>query len=233
MSKTNGSQAGKPPEGHVGNIGKTPESHVGKPPQSLVGFFGGSFNPPHNGHVSAALRAIDALGLDKLVVMTAREAPHKQLPPGSPPPEHRLAMARLAFEHLPRCEVSDWEIRRAAPTYTVDTLAHLRAGGGIPVLVVGSDMFLTLHEWKRTDEFLPVTRVAVLLRDALQGGHVRHYASFLSERYGTDVDCVVHTPVVISSTQLRAALGTGGGRDHLPAAVYEYIVANGLYRRPW
>ena len=196
---------------------------------AITGLFGGSFNPPHIGHVTAAMRAVEALGLDKIIIMPTGRPSHKLLPFATPLPEDRLAMARLAFEDLPHCEVSDWEISRPLPAYTADTLEYLRETGLSPILIVGSDMFLTLHEWARADQLLSLTRVAVLLRNPSQAGQVSRHAAFLAHRYGAAIDWIEHTPVEISSTELRGLLKSGKGREYLPKHVCEYICKKRLY----
>ena len=196
---------------------------------SQIGLFGGSFNPPHNGHVSAVTRAMEALALSRMVIMPAGCPPHKDLPPDTPSAEDRLAMARLAFAEVPGCEVSDWEMLSSGPGYTFDTLDWLRGNGFHPTLIVGSDMLLTLHEWHRVDELLAFTRVAALVRAADQETVMRRQAAFLAHRYGAAIDWIDHTPVEISSSEIRTALRRGQGKDHLPEPVAAYIQKKHLY----
>ena len=94
-----------------------------------IGIFGGTFNPPHLGHLAAARAAIQALDLDKLLIIPASIPPHKELPEGTPPAEHRLAMTRKLADALllpDKVEVSSIELDRAGKSYTSDTLAQLR-----------------------------------------------------------------------------------------------------------
>ena len=94
-----------------------------------IGIYGGTFNPPHLGHLAAARTAISALGLDKLLIIPASIPPHKELPEGTPPPEHRLAMAAKLADALllpEKVEVSRLELDRAGKSYTSDTLAQLK-----------------------------------------------------------------------------------------------------------
>jgi len=194
-----------------------------------VGLFGGSFNPPHNGHVSAARRVLDTLAPDSLVIMPAGHPPHKEFPPGTPSPDDRLTMTKLAFAAWPKCEVSDWEMCNPAPGYTADTLDRMRSGRCQLILIVGTDMFLTLHEWARAAELLAVTRVAVLARAGGQDSAISRQGAFLAHRYGAAIEWIPHEPVEISSTELRAMLRSGHGREFLPEAVYEYILEKRLY----
>jgi nicotinate-nucleotide adenylyltransferase len=195
----------------------------------LVGVFGGSFTPPHNGHVSAARRVCETLALDSLVVMPAAVPPHKDLSPDAPSPENRLAMTKLAFAGIPRCVVSDLEICLRKPVYTADTLRRMRSDETQLILIVGADMFLTLHEWIRAADILTHTRVAVLIRAVGQEEAVRQQADFLAAHYGAVIDRIEHTPLEISSTELRALLRDGRGRTYIPEPVFGYIRENRLY----
>ena len=92
-----------------------------------IGVYGGAFNPPHLGHITAARAVFELLKLDKLLVIPTGHPPHKTLPPGTPRPEQRLEMTRLAMAQAglgDRVEVSDMELRREGSSYTADTLAR-------------------------------------------------------------------------------------------------------------
>ena len=92
-----------------------------------IGIYGGTFNPIHRGHLTAARAAMDALGLDRLLLIPASVPPHKALPQGSAEPADRLEMAALACAQLgPKAQALDTELRRTGPSYTVDTLRQLR-----------------------------------------------------------------------------------------------------------
>ena len=108
-----------------------------------IGVYGGTFDPPHWGHITAARAAMEQLELDKLVLIPDRVPPHKALPEGSASPEQRLEMAALATAELgKRAEVSDWALRRDGPSFTSDTLAELRREHPEDTLwlLMGSDM---------------------------------------------------------------------------------------------
>ena len=92
-----------------------------------IGIFGGTFNPPHLGHVQAVTAAREELGLDRVLLIPAAVPPHKQLPPHSPDADMRLELTRLAVAQLPWAEASDIELRRSGPSYTADTLTQLAA----------------------------------------------------------------------------------------------------------
>ena len=109
-----------------------------------IAVFGGSFNPPHIGHVRAAVAARQALGADRLIVIPTGISPHKPQPEGSPSARARLEMTRLAFEGYDGVEVSDMELCREGKSYTVDTLEELSRTfeGAELFLLMGTDMLL-------------------------------------------------------------------------------------------
>ena len=124
-----------------------------------IGIYGGTFNPPHLGHLAAARAAIDALGLDKLLIVPDAVPPHKALPEGTPAAEHRLAMAEKLADALllPKvAQASDLELTREGKSYTADTVAAVRAQEPDAELwlLMGTDMFLTLHRWYHPEEIL-------------------------------------------------------------------------------
>ncbi|WP_332815781.1 nicotinate-nucleotide adenylyltransferase [Ramlibacter sp.] len=194
-----------------------------------LGVFGGAFDPPHLAHVALARAAIDQLRLDELRVFPTGQAWHKSraLSAG----EHRLAMAREAFGGLPQAVVDDRELRRAGPTYTVDTLRQLRAEHPQAelLLVIGADQAEALHSWRNSDDIIRLATLAVAARarpdpdappfdaSTLPGG--RHVA--------------VELPAMpVSATQIRARVQAGQDIAQLvPAGVASYIARHHLYSR--
>ena len=139
-----------------------------------IGIFGGTFNPPHLGHLAAAEAAIGALGLDKLYIVPASIPPHKELPEGTPAPEHRLSMAAKLADALllpEKLEVSSLELDREGKSYTADTLAALHAEypGAELWLLMGTDMFLTLHLWHDPEAILKLAGVCAFGRAEQDG----------------------------------------------------------------
>ena len=124
-----------------------------------IGIFGGTYNPPHLGHMAAAKAAIETLHLDKLLLIPDRIPPHKELPENPVSNEDRLAMTRIMGDRLD-CpdvvEVSDLEMHRTGKSYTADTLRQLRQVYPTDELwlMMGTDMFLTLHSWYQPEEIL-------------------------------------------------------------------------------
>ena len=139
-----------------------------------IGIYGGSFNPPHLGHLAAARAAASALGLDKLVFVPAGLPPHKELPAGSPTPGQRLAMTEIAADQLLLPEVTevwDVELHREGRSYTADTLeaAAERWPGAELWLLMGTDMFLTLHQWHKPERILSLAGVCAFGRTEADG----------------------------------------------------------------
>ena len=134
-----------------------------------IGIYGGTFNPPHLGHLTAAECVFRMLKLDKLLLIPAGLPPHKALPAGSPTAEQRLEMTRLACEQLglgEQAEVLDIELRREGKSYTSDTLAaiHERWPDAELWLLMGTDMFLTLQAWHEPETILKLAGIAAFGR---------------------------------------------------------------------
>lgn len=198
-----------------------------------IGVYGGTFNPIHRGHLTAARAAADALGLEKVLLIPDNLPPHKELPAGSATGEDRLAMCRLTAGEVPGMEVLDLELRRSGPSYTSDTLAELHAQYPDDELwlLVGSDMFLSLQEWHEPERILSLAGIAAFHRT--RGDETERFAqqkAYLEQIYGARVALLENPDVVeISSTELRAQLAQGRGRNFLTEAVYGYVLRRGLY----
>ncbi|MDL2273555.1 nicotinate (nicotinamide) nucleotide adenylyltransferase [Oscillospiraceae bacterium OttesenSCG-928-G22] len=198
-----------------------------------IGLFGGTFNPPHLGHVQSVEYARRELGLSRILVVPAGIPPHKALPFDTAPPEDRLTMTKLAFSGLDFCDVSDMELTRGGTSYTVDTLweLHERDSDAVITLLVGGDMFLSLHTWFKPEELFALASIGVFSRKASEQAEIKAHAGFLMERFGATVH-IIDAPVLeISSTELRLRVRSGGSVEGLlPESVKEYILHKGLYR---
>ena len=201
-----------------------------------IGIYGGTFNPPHLGHLAAAKAAMEALGLDQLLFMPAAQPPHKELPEGSPTGEDRLAMVELLADSMlqPRVvSVSDLELKRSGKSYTADTLTqlHEQYPDAELWLLMGTDMFLTLHQWYRPETILKLANVCTFGRAAADTEAVfAPQQKYLETTYGAKTRLITIPDLVeISSTELRKALDEGRGGDYLLPAVYGYILLHGLY----
>ena len=198
-----------------------------------IGVYGGTFNPIHRGHLTAARAAADALGLEKVLLIPDNLPPHKALPAGSATSEDRLEMCRLTAGEVPGLEVLDLELRRSGPSYTSDTLAELHAQYPDDELwlLVGSDMFLSLQEWHEPERILSLAGIAAFHRT--RGDETERFAqqkANLEQIYGARVALLENPDVVeISSTELRVQLAQGRGRSFLTEAVCGYVLRRGLY----
>ena len=203
-----------------------------------IGVYGGTFNPPHLGHLTAARAVFDLLKLDKLLLVPAGMPPHKALPAGSPTAEQRLEMTRLAAEQLglgDRAEVLDLELRREGKSYTADTLAQIRDlhPGAELWLLMGTDMFLTLQTWHAPEEILALAGIAAFGRTEEDTEEL--FSVQRDYLYRTYPDARIFTLTIpgvvdISSTELRQQLAADRGANLLAPAVYGYILREGLYR---
>ena len=196
-----------------------------------IGIYGGTFNPPHIGHIRATLAAVQALKLDKLLVIPDRIAPHKALPEGSASPEQRLSMLRLALDGEATVEVSDLELRREGVSYTVDTLREIRARypDAELTLLMGTDMFLSFQNWRCPEEILSMAGLGVFYR-----GDRGEKAAIDAKKVEMEADgariTLVHNEIVdISSTDLRRMLVFHCAEPFLPNGVGDYIRQRGLY----
>ena len=151
-----------------------------------IGIYGGTFNPPHLGHVLAAKAAKEALGLDKVLLVPDAEPPHKALPEGSPTPQQRVELTRLAAQDEPWLEVSEVELGRPGKSYTSDTLRALseRYPGDTLYLLMGTDMFLSLHTWHEPDVICRLAVIVGMHREADKDGAMEQQKSLLEERFG-------------------------------------------------
>ncbi|HEX4106778.1 MAG TPA: nicotinate (nicotinamide) nucleotide adenylyltransferase [Solirubrobacteraceae bacterium] len=197
---------------------------------SRLGILGGSFNPPHLGHLACAEQARRELGLERVALMPVGMPPHK--PAGEDPGrEHRLTMAELAVAGHDGLCVSSRELRRPGPSYTVDTLREIHASdpGAELTFIVGGDMASTLPQWREPRAILELARIAVAGRDGLAPEQVR---AALAPLDGNDRLVFLHMPPLdVSSSQVRERVAADESIAELvPGAVADYIHEHGLYR---
>ena len=196
-----------------------------------IGIFGGTFSPPHNGHLQAAKAFMEQMWLDILYVIPTALPPHKEMDiPVSA--EHRLQMCRLAFSEMEGVYVSDMEIRRGGKSYTVDTLRELAGEDRRIFLLCGTDMMLTLDQWREPDEIFRLCYPVYIRRDtdlSLDELIVKKIAEY-NEKYGKVVRRIVVDPIEMSSSEVRACLKNGKPVSRmLSPSVEKYISDNHLY----
>lgn len=193
-----------------------------------IGVFGGTFDPVHDGHVKPVAAAADRFGLDRVIWVPARLAPHKEAAPTDA--RHRVAMIALATAGRPDWAISFDELDREPPSYTVDTLRHLSARflRDELWLLMGTEALAGFGKWKEPDEILRLARIAAFHREPFVGDRL----------HVPDVPGIQNRLAVfdggsfkISATDLRNDLGRGGtAAGRVPAPVAEYITKHRLYR---
>lgn len=199
-----------------------------------IGIYGGTFNPIHSGHMEAAKFAAEYLALDTLYLIPAGMPPHKSLAEDTPEAEHRLGMTRLAAGTMGKnVKVLDLELKRTGKSYTVDTLRELKAMHPEDELYffMGTDMFLTFQKWYRPEEIAKLCTLCAFGRSEADTEELfAVQREYLAKTFDAKIVTIALPKIVdISSTELRAALKRGEGRDFLADAVYGYILREKLY----
>jgi nicotinate-nucleotide adenylyltransferase len=204
--------------------------------------FGGSFNPIHFGHLLIADEALEQLALDRVLFVPAAAPPHK--PAHSlAPAEDRYEMVRVAIAGHPRFEVSDIELRRRGPSFTVDTLEALHGDDEELLLLIGSETFLDLLSWRQPRRLVELARLVVVPRTASAFDPESTAAQKVlreigAARFAAPTDAVAPRAVVVmhatslpvSSSELRARARAGGSLAYrTPDAVIAYIQRRRLY----
>ena len=196
-----------------------------------VGIYGGTFSPPHIGHVEAARAFVNSVELDELIIIPTFTPPHKAYS-GEVSAEDRLRMCELAFSEIAKTAVSDLEIRRGGKSYTYLTLEELTAAGVELYLLCGTDMFVTLDEWRNAERIFELAHICYLRREndpqaeALIEQKKERYIS----EYSAKITAISHDVIEVSSTELRDVISSGRISELIPKAVFEFIEMRGLYR---
>ena len=193
--------------------------------------YGGSFNPPHCGHVEAAMTLSEELKPDKLLIIPANIPPHKELAEGSPSAQERLLLTKLAFSDIPEAEVTDIELHREGRSYTATTVEQLveQYPDAELYLAMGTDMLLSFEEWYRFRFLLEKLTLAVFVRGQGEEAEMLRHADYLKRQYGARIIPLHHDPRAMSSRDIRDMLCRRMGASLLPERVYERIIANGDY----
>jgi nicotinate-nucleotide adenylyltransferase len=194
-----------------------------------LGVLGGTFDPVHLGHLAAARAAKECASLDRVVLMPSAHPPHRM--DAVADAAERLAMCRLAVEGDPAFEVSDLEIRRGGPSYTVDTLDELRRSESASelFLILGWDAARLFASWREPQKVRDLASVVVVSRPGTESpdGAALRAAGLDASRV---VLCLEPTPD-ISASRLRRAIAAGEPIEGLvPEPVERYIAERGLYR---
>jgi len=212
---------------------------------ACIGVFGGSFNPIHFGHLLVADELCEALALDRLIFVPAAQPPHK------PPAElatahHRHQMTALAVDEHPRFEVSDIELKRGGPSYTVDTLTQLAPQGAL-ALLIGSETFLDLLAWREPRQIARLARLVIVPRNSTGFDPQAPAAQKVLKELGLPPfvtlgqalgEGAIEAPLLvyaaslpISGSDLRRRAREGRSLAYrMPEVVAAYIRDHGLYR---
>ncbi len=193
-----------------------------------TGILGGTFNPPHLGHLHAAQLAHDALKLDRVLFIPTNIPPHKTLPENTASPKARCEMVRLLTADTPWAQLDTIEIDRGGASYTVDTLRALHERGEDDLhLIIGTDMLLSFDKiWRAPDEIARLAALSVCARENEDWDALERKAELLRETLGATVELVRGDSLTISSTELRQ----GGDLHRFTApAVADYIEREHLY----
>lgn len=195
-----------------------------------IGIYGGTFNPPHIGHMRAAAHAAEMLKLDRLLLIPNGSAPHKIVADGASG-EQRLQMLQLSARGLKMAEVSDIELKREGKSYTADTIAQLRElyPEDELVLMMGTDMFLSFLTWYQPEQIMENASLAVFYR-----GEKNEQAAIADQKeklegMGAKITLVANPVTAISSTDLRRMLIFRCADPFLCPGVGDYIREHGLY----
>ena len=193
--------------------------------------YGGSFNPPHIGHVRSVRAAAASLRPDRIFLVPTALPPHKMLDLHSPPADERLYMTRLAFGEVPGAEILDIELKRRGASYTAHTITELKRDWPDAELIflMGTDMLLSFSSWYHPEIIADCASLAVFSRQRGRDAEIKSTAESLHRRYGAPVYIIDGDPVDISSSELRALLPERGGSDMIPPDVYARIVQKRLY----
>jgi len=190
-----------------------------------IGIFGGSFNPPHLGHLVLAQSAIEQLGLDKILFVPAFQSPFKA-PIDGVTPEQRCELVALAISDNNKFELETFEVVRASVSYTADTVKHIteRNPDDMLFLLMGADAFNDFHTWTKPEEIIRYAKIGVAQRP-------RHSIHLSKHPFGTYA-MSFHMPLIdISSSAIRDRVQQGISIQYLvPWTVKTFIEAEGLYR---
>ena len=196
-----------------------------------IGIYGGTYNPPHVGHMRAAAHAIEALKLDRLLLIPNNIAPHKQMPEDAATAQQRMDMLRMSAKGLEKTEILDLELQRDGKSYTSDTVTQIRKiyPEGELFLLMGTDMFLNFLTWHEYRTISDQVTLAVFYRGERGEQEAVCRQQERLEKMGIRVVRICNPVTAISSTDLRRMLIFGCADPYLCPGVGDYIRAQGLY----
>jgi nicotinate-nucleotide adenylyltransferase len=201
-----------------------------------LGILGGTFNPPHLGHLALARHAREELGLERVLLMPVHTSPHKT-PGADPGAEHRLRMCTLAVAEARGVEACGLEVERGGASYTVDTLQaiHTICPDAPLTFIVGADTARTMDSWREPAHLLELAGLAVAMRAGTEREQVLATVASIAGGSNSreDVRFLELEPMEVSSSLVRERAGRSEPiEDLVGEAVADYIAEHGLYRAP-
>lgn len=200
---------------------------------SRIGILGGTFNPIHNGHILLGEYCCKSLSLDKIMLIPTYTPPHKSNKE-LVCEEHRLNMCNISTHNLNNFTVSDIEIQRKGKSYTYQTLTQLKESYPFDefYLIMGADMFLTLHQWKCPEIIFEKATIVAVPRNEADMDILNSYYSDVIKKLGAKAVILEEPVLQVSSTYIRDNIENYNIiKPLLDKDVYEYIVENNLYRK--
>ena len=203
-----------------------------------TGFMGGTFSPPHIGHLLSAKAFIEEMKLDKLIIIPAKVSPFKVNTEATASDRDRMEMTRLCFLPLDsekcKVEVSDIEMSKNGTSYTIETINELKKlyPDDEIIMFVGSDMFLSLERWKNAEEIFKKCSIYTRVRQSNERRIMLDFKEKYREKYGARVYFSDDEEIIVSSTDVRCALSSKNietCRNLLTDEVLGYIIKGGLY----
>ncbi|NTW49185.1 MAG: nicotinate (nicotinamide) nucleotide adenylyltransferase [Chlorobiales bacterium] len=192
-----------------------------------IALFGGTFDPPHNGHLAVCTLTRELFSPDRMILSVSKN-PLKDTIATSE--HHQLEMTRLFCEELNQTgnvfEMSDWELRREGPSYTIDTLAYLQTQfpQATILLCIGEDNYRIFTKWKDYEKILEMTELVVFARPQKENGQNNIPGLQPNRLHWVELD------LPLSSTELREEIASGNVRwTEMPGTVARYIQAHQLY----
>lgn len=200
-----------------------------------IALFGGAFDPPHNGHLAVARAVLAARKLDRVDLLVSSASPHRGGKQNRAGADDRAAMARLAVEDEVGIGVEECELARPGPSYSIDTVRHLRRErpDNQYAFIIGGDMVLDLPNWREIEALLDLVEFIPVFRPGFDATVFAQVEPALGKATVARLRAAhVDVPQLgTSSTAIRAAVAAGESiQDYVPSAVAKYIYARGLYR---
>ncbi len=205
-----------------------------------LGILGGTFNPVHLGHLRAAEDVLEQAGLERIVFIPSHTPPHKDLS-GGIAGDLRYRMVELAIRDNPRFAVSDFEIKRTGPSYSINTIRQIASEYGcVPYFIMGLDAFAEIRDWFAVEDVLAETNLIIMSRpgcdrpqlDRLLDGiaDYRPAGGKFINGHGRELVFLDVTPLAISSSDIRRRCAAGSSLKYLlPAAVQDLIEKEKIY----